>query len=519
MVQPFTPPNSPVTMLSDYVDMLRAKANRDLDERHRSELGQFMTPASTARLLASMLTLDTQSVSLLDAGAGVGSLLSAAVEALCLRDTPPQSIQITAYEIEPRLIPYLHQTLDLCRHSCEAVSCAFTSTVITKDFVLDAVEQLASPLFVQQLIRYDAAILNPPYRKIQTESLHRTQLRRVGVETTNLYAGFLALAIMLLNDGGELVAITPRSFCNGPYFRSFRQFLLQSMAIRRFHVFQSRYEAFSDDQVLQENVIISALKSRLSPASVTVSSSSGPDDPMVSFRQLPFAQFTNPRDPEHFFHLLPDDSSAKIAATMRHFTASLSDLGLEVSTGRVVDFRVAEHLRMDPSPDTAPLIYPLHLHDGGVVWPKIASRKPNALQRCAGTEGLLLPNETYVLVKRFSSKEERRRLVAAVLDPASLPGPVVAIENHVNYFHTGGRGIEPSLARGLVTFLNSTLVDEFLRQFNGHTQINATDLRTMRYPTREQLKRLGDCATGVTRSQDAIDACMAQELSIRTEVG
>jgi len=27
--------------------------------------------------------------------------------------------------------------------------------------------------------------------------------------------------------------------------------------------------------------------------------------------------------------------------------------------------------------------------------------------------------------------------------------------------------------------------------FSGHTQVNATDLRQMRYPTREQLRRFG----------------------------
>ncbi len=71
--------------------------------------------------------------------------------------------------------------------------------------------------------RFDCAILNPPYRKIRTESREREFLRAIGVETSNLYAGFLAVTARLLASGGEMVAITPRSFCNGPYFEPFRR--------------------------------------------------------------------------------------------------------------------------------------------------------------------------------------------------------------------------------------------------------------------------------------------------------
>ncbi|MHC5720660.1 MAG: adenine methyltransferase, partial [Nostoc sp.] len=46
-------------------------------------------------------------------------------------------------------------------------------------------------------------------------------------------------------------------------------------------------------------------------------------------------------------------------------------------------------------------------------------------------------------------------------------------------------------ARGLAVYLNSTLVDAFFRLFNGHTQVNATDLRKLKYPCMEQLLSLG----------------------------
>jgi adenine-specific DNA-methyltransferase len=70
--------------------------------------------------------------------------------------------------------------------------------------------------------RYTHCIMNPPYGKIAVDSGARGYFRAIGLETVNLYSGFVALALDLLEDGGELVAIIPRSFCNGPYYQPFR---------------------------------------------------------------------------------------------------------------------------------------------------------------------------------------------------------------------------------------------------------------------------------------------------------
>ena len=96
-----------------------------------------------------------------------------------------------------------------------------------------------------------------------------------------------------------------------------------------------------------------------------------------------------------------------------------------------------------------------------------------------------------MVTRRFSSKEEARRVVASVIDPSFAGADRYAIENHLNYFHRASRPLDRDLALGLATYLNSLCVDRCFRQFSGHTQVNATDLRRLRYPSEAGLSQLG----------------------------
>jgi hypothetical protein len=122
-------------------------------------------------------------------------------------------------------------------------------------------------------------------------------------------------------------------------------------------------------------------------------------------------------------------------------------------------------------------------------------KKPNAILRNGETEKWLYPSGFYCVVRRFSSKEEKRRIVASVVDPRDFDNaPVLGFENHLNLFHENKRGLPELLAHGLAAYLNSTVVDENFRRFSGHTQVNATDLKLMRYPSRDALIELGNWA-------------------------
>jgi len=469
---------------------------RELDPEAKATLGQFMTPRAIADFMAGLFSPPKAPVKLLDPGAGAGSLSSAFLDKY---GTVPTAVE--AWEIDPVLRRHLAVTFEGYTHKFNNVRVR----IHERDFIEDAVFTLA----MGRSPAYTHAIINPPYKKINSDSQHRLLLRKVGVEVVNLYAAFVAVAVRLLVDGGEAVAIIPRSFCNGTYYRPFREFLFSTCAIKHVHLFESRSQAFKDDDVLQENIIIFLKKS--APQSEVVVSTSH-DSSFADYRETahPFSQIVRPFDPEKYICI---PTSCSPAATSDPFRCTLKETGLEVCTGPVVDFRVKRFWCKTPQRNAAPLLYPHHFREGSLTYPK-ENKKPNAVFVHPETQKWLMPRGFYVLVKRFSSKEERRRVVAYVLDPDELPYPFYGFENHWNVFHTNKGGLDAITAFGLAAFLNSTRVDTHFRVFSGHTQVNATDLRTMRYPSRRELGELGLHSKDKRLTQEQIDK-LVREIAAR----
>ncbi len=476
-------PVSGGTALLSALDQARLRVSKSTEATKKSHLGQFLTPGRTAAFMAGLFPPASGNCQLLDAGAGIGSLAGAFLERCVSEALPCNDIQVTAFELDDSLHADLkHGLLGY------ADQLPLRFEIIGGDFIEAAVNRVQ---FGQA--RFTHAILNPPYKKIGSASRHRLLVRQVGIETVNLYSAFVALAILLMAPGGQIVAVIPRSFCNGPYYRPFRDLLLERTAIRHLHLFESRNKAFRDDDVLQENIII-RLECGGRQGPVTISTSTDDSFADLASHEHPFEDILFPDDPQRFIHVptSPGKSACELSPAVRH---SLADLNIQVSTGPVVDFRLREHLRDLPEDGTVPLLYPGHFAASGLTWPLAGAKKPNAIQRSQATEKWLYPRGFYCVVRRFSSKEERRRVVAGVVDPGLLAdAPMLGFENHLNLFHAHRHGLPEALARGLAVFLNTTAVDEQFRRFSGHTQVNATDLKRMTYPSRENLTRLGQWA-------------------------
>ena len=187
---------------------------------------------------------------------------------------------------------------------------------------------------------------------------------------------------------------------------------------------------------------------------------------------------------------------------------------------QIVDFRLKHSLSDTLRAQDVPLLYPHCVRMGCVLPPRASAaeyddarigKKPVAIEVNAETRRWLLPVSRFVLIKRFSSKEENRRLVAGVLEPESFSSELLGIENHLNFFHHRRGSLPIDAARGLCRFLNSTVADRYFRQFNGHTQVNASDLRAFRYPSLAALSRLGNLSLD-DQNQTDIDEALTKIL-------
>ena len=474
------------------VDLIRIQSNKDLDPQKKAALGQFFTTEPVSMFMASLFNSIRGDVKLLDPGCGPGSLTAAFVDETINRKTC-KSLEIVACDIEKAVSPYIKESLNICSNAFKKSNKLLKSSFLLEDFIL------RSACDKDNLDKYTHAIINPPYKKISSTSEHRKVLKSLGIETVNLYSGFVALTIKQLQVGGELVAIIPRSFCNGPYYQPFREFMLSHAAIRHIHIFDNRSEAFSSDNVLQENIIIHLVKEKQRPK-VAITSSPGAnfhiDDKTgiitvtdMTERMVPFTSIVSPKDKQKFIHIVANHRDQTIVDHVGLFTSTLLDIGVEVSTGPVVDFRLKDDLRENIEHRAVPLIYSIHL-DKKVNWPK-SSKKPNAIAVSNNSKKWLWKNEgNFIIVRRFSTKEEKRRIVATYYD-GNLPEKFIGFDNKLNIYHCKKNGLEKDLALGLYIYLNSTLLDKYYRLFGGHTQVNATDLRSIHYPSIDTLRQLG----------------------------
>ncbi len=508
------------SMVLDDVDAIRIRANAELDPSKKGTLGQFFTSAPICLFMSSLFENIDGDIQLLDPGCGPGSLTAAFVDEAIQRGKA-SALQIHAYDIEERIVPFIKESLLTCEEFASAAGVKITTFFELDDYIM----RTSSESGLLDSEEFTHCIMNPPYKKIAASSAHRKALRAAGIETVNLYTGFVALAIQQLKQGGELVAIIPRSFCNGPYYQAFREFMLRETAIKHIHIFDSRSNTFSDDEVLQENIIIHLIKGGPQGA-VTITSSPASDFHLdvtsktitasdMTTRTVHFNKVVNPDDKERFIHIAANNRDQAIIDRLSVFTSSLNDLGIDVSTGPVVDFRLKDDLRKDIEAGAVPLIYPVHL-SGGFNWPK-DSKKPNAIAVTDKSRPWLWKNEGhFIIVRRFSSKEERRRIVATLYG-GNLSGGLIGFENKLNVFHCHKVGMDKELAFGLYVYLNSTLLDKYYRLFGGHTQVNATDLRNVHYPSMESLRRIGAQVKSEVLTQKEIDNLVDREISGMTE--
>ncbi|MCX6022974.1 MAG: SAM-dependent methyltransferase, partial [Chloroflexi bacterium] len=120
-------------------------------------------------------------------------------------------------------------------------------------------------------------------------------------------------------------------------------------------------------------------------------------------------------------------------------------------------------------------------------------------------KSVLVPNRNYVVMRRFSAKEEQRRIVAAPYFRAAFAANYIGLENHLNFIRRLNGELSDEEICGLAALLNSSMVDEAFREISGNTQVSATELRKMPLPSLEAIVEIGRSCLAPNSSLARID--------------
>lgn len=493
------------TKPSIFADQLGlAYANRSEDD-HKKVFGQYLTPVDVADFMASLASIGKLNhLRILDPGIGSGILAISLIERIIKKFKTVKAIHLVGYEIDSGLMPINKEAMEHLKvwaHSRYVeltYEMRFKDFVLDKAYVLDDSPSLFSALHIDdEKELFDIIISNPPYFKISKDDPRARAASKVVYGQPNIYALFMAISARLLRQDGELIFITPRSYASGPYFRSFRDFFFSEMTPVQFHLFNSRTEAFDRDAILQENLILHAKHTGKinEETKVIVSFSNGSRDlQSFSSRKLTLKRVINSSSVNKIIFLPTTENDDKLLEIVDSWLGSLHKYEMEISTGKVVPFRATEYLEEhgDINNGEAPLIWMNSIRDSNVVWPFERKSKPQYIRITDETKPLLNRNGNYVLLRRFSAKEDNRRLNSSPYLKDKLSCEFVAFENHVNYVHRPHGNISRSEAIGISAILNSVYLDTYFRVSNGNTQVSATEIRDMPLPEISQIRRIGD---------------------------
>jgi adenine-specific DNA-methyltransferase len=310
----------------------------------------------------------------------------------------------------------------------------------------------------------------------------------------NVYFLFAAMGLFNLFDGGEMVYIIPRSWTSGTYFKNFRKYIFEHGNITDIHLFASRDNVFDDEDILQETMILKVRKikdnTEVIPA-IKISCSEGSDGlkniKNIRAITVPFETIVSGQD--KYVRIVKNKEDLAVVKKIDALAGPLPSIGLKMKTGLTVNFRTDKYLRDAVEINCVPLFCPQHIKKGEIVFP--AGMKGEYI--LDEKKSLLQQNKNYLFVKRFTSKEEPRRLQCAIYRAKQFPKyKFISTHEKVNFIdEVNGSEMGEELACGLFIVFNSTIYDTYYRIVNGSTQVNSTEINAMPVPSRGDLETIG----------------------------
>lgn len=465
LLQPtLLPEQSWSSILSNIDDLSQYHATQTSSQEKRL-LGQVFTPLPMARQLISLITdFSVSKEAYADPGTGTGILTAALLSRHAYESTTPPT-SITAFESDVRLHQDWKQNFS---DICYKLGVPSKECILSSDFYQEA-KALLSTGRSSSGKKVSKLITNPPYKKLAANAPISLLLKEYGIYAPNHYAAFIALSVCWLEDNGDLLAIIPRSFFNGSYFKRFRQWLSASMSIEHIVAYKSRSNFGKN--VLQENICLYLKKSEQRPM-IRISycehaQASATHDLIIPSDQVLGDLWRLPAKPEQLQALKTN--------TERHHT--LSTLGIEIKTGAVEVHRAQCKNSL-----------PVHVFysrdfdaNGTITWGE--TKKPRRFAFGRGVYHLPDCGSGFVVIKRITANDgDKNRIIPTWVSKKSTGLDKISFDNHIQVFCVNDKPIAENAGLSLMKFLQSKEANLCMSAINGCTQINREDLNALKYP-------------------------------------
>jgi adenine-specific DNA-methyltransferase len=486
---------------SHFADRIGIFYTSNLTKFAKKNNGQYFTPNKIADFISSFSTKTNQNVlNILDPGCGTGTLSCSLIEYLIQENEKLNEINLTCYEIDAELIDITKQVISYLEKwiKLKNSNIKFKWKLIKSDFVVDNQFAFRENLLFQSnknQQKYDLIISNPPYFKISKSDERAKIAASIVYGQPNIYSIFMMLSSLLLSKNGEMIFIVPRSFASGPYFRLFREQFFHTILLTNIHVFNSRKRAFKRDNVLQENIIIKAVKKRKSKNDeVTISTSESIEDlEDATMSQYSLDELINMKSKQKILYIPQSQKDKDVIRVFNKWQNNLEKNFIKISTGPVVAFRKKDFLfdnTESSNKNYSPLLWLTNTKPMKLVFPG-SRKKKHYIEDCSTTQNVLVKNRNYVLLRRFSTKDDKSRLIATPYFADSFNQLKIGIENHLNYIYKYKGELNKREVMGLAALFNSSLFDLYFRTFNGNTQVSATELKEIPLPPMTKIESIG----------------------------
>ncbi|MDM3364734.1 Eco57I restriction-modification methylase domain-containing protein [Citrobacter sp. Cb005] len=454
-----------------------------LPSAYRSEMGAYYTPPPlVSRLLdlAEKSGVDFSHATVIDPACGGGAFLAPAAIRMLKKDkgSSPEWIfrrisrRLKGIEIDP----FAAWMSSVLLESVLMPLCIKAKRRLPEDTII-----VGDALHHDKITGYDLVIGNPPYGRVTLDTQMREKYARSLFGHANLYGLFTDLAIrMAKKESGVVAFLTPTSFLGGQYFTALRTLLTNKTTPIAFDFVSDRDGVFDD--VLQETML-TAFRSGEHKVKAQVSSLIPKGLNKAKIEKIGSVEI----EKGGATWLLPRfKEDARFLQNLKTMPTRLSELGYSVSTGQLVWNRFKSQLRTTKGKNSYPLIWAESITSNGFRFS--ADRKNHVPYiDIAPKQDFLVTTTECVLIQRTTSKEQDKRILAAILPQEFIDetGGVV-VENHINIVYSNGlfSEVKPEV---VALLLNSQTVDRAFRCISGSVAVSAYELNSIPLPSEEQV--------------------------------